>query len=101
MNTLNEKMNMLFKNEGFTAEAKGITTVEEMQKLMAKYEVEMSEEEIHEMCRIIANQIEGEEELSENALDSVAGGFPGWWIAVGVVCVGAFAVGVYNGLKDD
>lgn len=101
MTNLNDKLNVLFMNESFTVEAKTVTTVEEMQKLMKKYDVEMSSDEIVEMCRVIAEQMNSEEELSENTLDNVSGGFPGWWIAVGVVCVGAFALGIYNGLKDD
>lgn len=101
MTNLNDKLNVLFMNESFTVEAKTVTTVEEMQKLMKKFDVEMSSDEIVEMCRVIAEQMNSEEELSENVLDNVSGGFPGWWIAVGVVCVGAFALGIYNGLKDD
>lgn len=100
MTNLNEKLNILFQNEGFTAEAKNVTTVEEMQKLMQKYDVEMSAEEIVEMCKIVVSHLNSGEELTEDVLDDVAGGFPGWWVAVGIVCIGAFALGVYNGLKS-
>ena len=99
MTNLNETLNTLFRNEAFAEEAKHVTTVEEMQKLAAKYDVRLTEEEIVEMCRVIAEQLQADGELSETALENVAGGVWGW-VVVGVVSVGAFALGVYNGYKN-
>lgn len=96
---MNEKMNTLFRNEAFVAEVKNVTTVEEMQKLMAKHGAAVSEDEIMEMCRIIAEQMQNDGELSEEALENVAGGVWGW-VVVGVVSAGAFALGLYNGYKS-
>ena len=98
MTNLNETLNTLFRSEAFVAEAKRVTTIEEMQKLAAKYGVCLTEEEVVEMCRTIAEQLQADGELSEEALENVAGGVWGW-VVVGVVSVGAFALGVYNGYK--
>lgn len=104
MNELDMKLNVLFQNEEFKAECENIHSVEELQKLFATHDVEMSIDQVTELCIAIGKRAAQEEngELSEEDLDDVAGGFGvvTWTcIGLGVLCLGAFGLGVYNGLK--
>lgn len=101
-NMLNNKAAMLtevFSNEAFKAEAAGIRTVDEFKQLLARYDVEMADEEIRELIIQIAEAAKtGEDgEISDAALETVTGGVWGY-VVLGVICVGAFALGVYNSL---
>lgn len=104
MKSLDQKLTALFQDASFAEEAKEFKTVEDMQYSLEKRGIAMSAEEITQLCVAIGKRVaQGDgEELSEDALDDVAGGFGivTWTcIGVGVVCIGAFALGVYNGYK--
>jgi len=62
------------------------------------------EKNINKAEEIEINEEAVVEELTEETLDNVDGGVAGWLIVGGVVigcaCVGAFAVGVYNGYQE-
>lgn len=98
----NQKLVEIFQNEQFKAESQSLSTAEDLQKLFKNYDLELTMDEVYELCAQIACSSK-EGELNENDLDAVAGGF-GWVaaaaIGLGVVCIGAFAVGVYNGYKE-
>ena len=66
-----KKLEGLQNVEAFEQEMTAVNSVEEMQKLLSKYGVEMSAEEIESLAQD-ANKVEGE--LNEDALDDVAGG---------------------------
>lgn len=98
-----EKINELFASEEFKNEASKISTAEELQELFAKHGVEMTVDEVIELCGVIARYMEADakEELTQNELDEVAGGVIGWLaVGVAVLCVGALAMGIYNGYKS-
>lgn len=100
--TKNEKLVMIFQNEEFKHESQGMKTAEDLQKLLAKYGLELTMDEVYGLCAQIAcSQKDGE--LDEEDLETVSGGAA--WVAVaaiglGVVCIGSFAIGVYNGYKS-
>ena len=98
----NEKLVEILQNEQFKLEAQSLQTAEDFQALLAKNGLELSLDEVYGFCAQVANSM-NQEELSEDALDDVAGGVA--WVvvgavALGVACVGSFAVGVYNGYKS-
>ena len=97
----NTKLVEILSNEQFQAECPALETAEDMQKLFAKYGLDLTLDEVNGFCVQVACSMK-EGELDEEDLALVAGGFS--WvvaaaIALGVVCVGAFAIGIYNGLK--
>ncbi|MBQ6999501.1 MAG: hypothetical protein IJN67_00470 [Oscillospiraceae bacterium] len=99
-NVLANKADVLtavFSNEAFKAEAQTLKSLDELQKLLAKYEVQLSMDEVKELCAEIAEaaKVNDNDELTEDALDNVAGGVWGY-VILGVVCLGAFCLGVYN-----
>ena len=98
----NQKLIEIFQNEQFKAECQNLNTAEDLKELFAKYDLDLSMDEVYALCAQIASSSQSGE-LDENDLDAVAGGFA--WVAVaaiglGVACVGSFAVGVYNGYKE-
>lgn len=97
----NEKLMLIFQNEQFKAECSGLKTAEDLQKLLAKYDLKLTLEEVNELCARIACSAKGGE-LDEADMEYVTGG--SWVvagaIALGVVCIGSFAIGVYNGYKS-
>lgn len=104
MENLDQKLTALFQDASFAEEAKGFKTVEDMQYSLEKRGIAMSTEEITQLCVAIGERVaQGDsDELGEDALDDVAGGFGivAWTcVGVGVLCIGAFALGVYNGYK--
>lgn len=104
MENLDQKLTVLFQDASFKEEAKSFKTVEDMQRALANHGIEMSVDEVTELCVAIGKKVvqDSGDELNEDALDSVAGGFgiAAWvCIGVGVLCIGAFALGVYNGYK--
>lgn len=98
----NEKLKALFESESFKQEAQGVATAEELKELFQKNGVEMTVEEVVELCGQIAKQMDvGDDgEISEEALENVTGGIAPWLIGLGVLCIGAVALGIYNGYQD-
>ena len=96
----NEKFKEILYNADFQKEAEGMKTIEDAQKLLAKYGLELSTAEVEKAFAEIgeaANAAEGE--LSEDALEDVAGGFA-WGVVLAVAPhVIRFAIGVYKGYK--
>lgn len=94
----NEKLNELFQNPDFLKEAASFKTVEDFQAGFASFGLEMSEEEVIAFCGTVAEQTK-QGELVEDELENVAGGFgPAFWIGVG--CVAAACIGIYNGYRS-
>ena len=94
----NEKLNELFQNPDFLKEAAVFKTVDDFQKGFAKYGLEMSEDEVIEFCGMVAEHTK-QGEVGEAELENVAGGIGvAFWIGVG--CVAAAAIGIYNGYKS-
>ena len=106
MNTLDQQLTELFKDPAFEKEAKNITSVEEFQTALEAHGIGMTEEQVTELCIAIGRRASNEAtdaELTEEELSGAAGGFGviTWTcIGIGVLCVGAFALGVYNGYKS-
>lgn len=98
----NEKLKELFLSESFKKESESVKTAEELQNLFQKYGLDLTLDEVVELCGQIARQMEvGDKgEISEDALDNVTGGIAWALIGLGVMCIGAAAVGVYNGYQE-
>lgn len=90
-------LSAVFSNEAFKAEAQTLKSLEDLQNLLAKYDVQLSIEEVKELCAQIAEaaKVGDNDELTEDALENVAGGVWGY-VVLGVVCLGAFCLGIYN-----
>ena len=75
---------------------------EELQEVFRKNGLEMTIEEVVDLCGKIARQMEAGEngEISEDALEDVTGGIAWALIGLGVLCVGAVALGIYNGYQE-
>lgn len=75
----NEKMQELMENQEFAAKVRSAKTAEEMVKIFAEYDVEITEEELRDSCKqtvdVLREQgyMEGDE-LTESGLEMVAGG---------------------------
>ena len=96
------KINELFKNEAFCVrffDALEDTTA--LQAVLAEHGIEATEEETRTIAETAKAQIaKGEpQELTEEALDEVAGGLIGWVIA-GVASGAFFGYQVYKARKD-
>ena len=98
----NEKLKELFLSESFKKEAESVKTAEELQEVFRKNGLEMTIEEVVDLCGKIARQMEAGEngEISEDALEDVTGGIAWALIGLGVLCVGAVALGIYNGYQE-
>lgn len=98
----NEKLKELFLSESFKKEAENLKTAEELQELFCKHGLEMTVEEVVDLCGKIARQMEAGEngEISEDALEDVTGGIAWALVGLGVLCVGAVALGIYNGYQE-
>ena len=96
-----QELSGLFRDEGFKAEIAGLTTVEDLQAAFVRHGVEMTAAEVAELCGTIAQHVGIHSgELGEEALENVSGGIAGWLIVLGIGCVGAFALGAWNGYND-
>lgn len=71
-----EKLEALKGNETFAKEMATVTTAEELQALFARYDLEFSVEEAQEMLDEVKKADNAE--LSEEDLENVSGGCPGW-----------------------
>lgn len=72
--TNQEKFQELMNDEAFVKTAFCVDTVEEVQKAFADHGVEITPEEIYAIGDAVSVATSTDEELSEDALDSVAGG---------------------------
>ena len=99
----NTKLEQAMMTESFKKEVKTVTTAAELKELFHKYDVELTEEEVVDFCGNIAKQMEAGEngELSEDALENIAGGFWGAVIGVGVLVIGCVGLGIYNGYQEE
>lgn len=95
--TNNAKFQALINDEVFVKKAFCVDTVEEVQAAFAEQGVEITPEEIFAIGDAVSAAAAGDGELSEDALDSVAGGVIEW-IVVGkiVVAVGGAALGLWG-----
>ena len=94
-----EKMQELMNNPEFAAKLRSAKTAEEMVRVFAEYDVQVTEEELKESCKKtleILNEkgyMDGDE-LSEEALDLVSGGIKWGGYASGL---GLMAIGISVG----
>lgn len=72
---MEEKLKELLKDESFVKELVDKETAEEAQALLASKGVNLTAEQLNEIRKGIAARIEGGEELSDEQLENVAGGF--------------------------
>ena len=95
------KLSELFQKKEFKAEAEACKTMEDFQKCFAKHGVEMTEEEVVDIVRQIAEKQQevDDGQISEDELENVSGGFAistlAFCIVVGVACAGSAAVSAY------
>lgn len=91
-----DKFSEIANNEAYNDEAKGIKTPEEMQKFLASKGLEMSIDDIKTIANAYVEQYgcKQEEELSEEQLETVAGGGRIFKVIIGVVgCACAISIG--------
>lgn len=88
----NEKLKELLKDEAFVKELVEQETVEDAQKLLASKGVDISVDQLNEIRKGVAARLEEGEELSDEQLENVAGGFADAITAVvdAVIAVGDF-----------
>lgn len=90
----NEKMQELMENQEFAAKVRSAKTAEEMVKIFAEYNVQITEDELREQCEqtvaILREQgyMDGDE-LTESGLELVSGGADGFSMWAGTVIGGA------------
>lgn len=98
------KLIEILESEQFQKEVVAVTTPEDMQQLIAAHGVELTVDEVMELCGQIVRTMNGDE-ITEAELDNVAGGVvilgitigTAKLVALGVGCVGAAALGLWNG----
>ncbi len=95
-----QKVAELFQSESFKAEVANITTAEELQKAFERHGVDMTLDEVIGLCGQIAHQMQSDDELDEDALENVSGGIAWALVGLGVVCLGAVALGIWNGYNS-
>lgn len=95
--TNSAKFQELINDEAFIKKAFCVETVEEVQAAFAEQGVEISPEELFAIGDAVSVAVSGNGELSEDALDAVAGGVIEW-IVVGkvVVAVGGAILGLWG-----
>ncbi len=72
---MNEKLNALFQNEELVNELFSQETAADAVAFLAKHDISVTEEEISMIQKELKKQINSDTALSEDDLDSVAGGF--------------------------
>lgn len=71
---MNEKLNELLSNQEFVEKLVNLETDTEVQGLLADNGVELTLEQIALIKKGVENQLSGSEELSDDDLETVAGG---------------------------
>jgi lactobin A/cerein 7B family class IIb bacteriocin len=64
----------LFENQEFVQSIMELETPEEVQAALAKEDLDISLEEVQQIYNILANHVVGDQELTEEELESVNGG---------------------------
>lgn len=102
------KLEAILKDSEFSAKAAELTTMEELQALIASYGLDLSIEEVAYFCELVAKEKErvenGGEELSAEDLDDVAGGgvlFVLGCVGLGLLALGGLVCGFVNGYKKN
>ena len=106
---MTNKLMEIFGNEQFKAAVANVTTPEEMQKLIAEYGMELTVDDVIELCGQIVQAMNRGDEISEDELDNVAGGVVILGITftvtqlvlLGVGATGAAALGIWNGYNKN
>lgn len=88
-----KKLQELLESEAFGKEIENVQSAEELQSAFAAHGVDMTVEEVEEVCAAIVAKNEGT--LDENALEQVSGGIA--FLTAAAVCVGACAVSYVAG----
>jgi lactobin A/cerein 7B family class IIb bacteriocin len=65
----------LFENQEFVQSILELETPEEVQEALAKENVDISLEEVQQIYNLLSNHVAGDQELNEEELESVNGGF--------------------------
>lgn len=100
MMSKNDMLCALFTDKTFKEEAQRVTDAAQLQALFAGYGVEMTQEEVVTLCGQIAGQMKTEGELTDEEMDNVTGGAAWALIGLGALCLGAVALGIYNGYQE-
>lgn len=97
-----EKMKELFLNASFKEQVKDVSNVDELREAFSKNGLELSVEEVIDLCERIVNQVNKSSdcEISEEALSDVTGGIAWALVGLGAACIGAAALGIYNGYQE-
>ncbi len=88
-----QKIKEIFSDEAFVASLMEMETPEEVQKALAERDLDLSIEDIEKIREMAASQ---EGELSDEALEGVAGGSLTVAIICGLIIGGAAAGGVFS-----
>lgn len=88
-----EQIKELFSDETFVASILEMETPEEVQKALSERGLDLSLEEINTIQNSLSNE---EEELSEDQLEEVAGGFAVTTLVCGLIIGGAAAGGAFS-----
>lgn len=107
MNTIDmEKLNALISDKTFVELMMSQKTPEDVQKVFTEHGVPLTLDDVNRIGAAL-NQLENpSEELSENDLDSVAGGFFAltaatcWAIAKAVIAIGGAGLAIYKWYKS-
>ncbi len=89
-----QKMKEIFSDEQFVKALLGLETPQEVQKVLAEKEIDVTLEEIVKTKEILAHYTTGE--LSEEDLEMVSGGF----LLEGIILGVALAAGAVEGACD-
>lgn len=98
------KLMEIFGNEQFKVAVANVVTPEDMQKLIAEHGLDLTVDEVIDLCGQIANAMNSDE-IGEEELDNVAGGVVilgvtftvAQLVWLGIGSAGAAALGIWNG----
>ncbi len=91
-----ERIKVLFSDEAFVKELMALETPEEVQALLAENEIDLSVEEIKQLNEFLSEH--AGEELTEEDLENVAGGFLD--CALLAIALAAVVCGVIVGIEQ-